>query len=99
VLSSSIDAVANLLMRSKLLTNAFLDIIDQLGVGTLSGSVPSGEDCLFLDLFVPSKAFRGRSKLPVVNYIYGGMVMYPTQEADVLTCIRGICHWHEGADL
>lgn len=59
-------------MSSDLLTSAFLSIIGQLDVGSLSGSAPSGEDCLFLDLFVPRKAFEGNTALPVVNYIYGG---------------------------
>jgi len=32
-----------------------------------------GEDCLFLDLIVLSKAIKDpTSKLPVVNWIYGG---------------------------
>jgi carboxylesterase type B len=59
-------------MSSDLLSGFFLNIIGQLDVGSLSGSLPSGEDCLFLDLFVPRKAFEGGPALPVVNYIYGG---------------------------
>jgi carboxylesterase type B len=37
------------------------------------GGSPQSEDCLFLDLQVPAKAFRNPSlKLPVVVFIYGG---------------------------
>jgi hypothetical protein len=34
------------------------------------------EDCLFLDVYVPGKAIRNpsASRLPVLNYIYGGAV-------------------------
>lgn len=41
-------------------------------VGKLMGGDASSEDCLFLDLFVPGKAFKSPEKLPVINYIYGG---------------------------
>jgi carboxylesterase type B len=36
------------------------------------GGFPFSEDCLFLDMIVPGKAMRKESKLPVVNFIYGG---------------------------
>jgi carboxylesterase type B len=36
------------------------------------GGFPFSEDCLFLDMIVPGKALRKESKLPVVNFIYGG---------------------------
>ena len=32
----------------------------------------AAEDCLFLDLYVPSKALSGDVKLPVIDWIYGG---------------------------
>lgn len=32
-----------------------------------------GEDCLFLDVYVPGKALKGNVKLPIVNWLYGGM--------------------------
>lgn len=32
----------------------------------------AAEDCLFLDLYVPSNALSGHAKLPVINWIYGG---------------------------
>ncbi|KAJ6261206.1 Acetylcholinesterase [Drechslerella dactyloides] len=36
-------------------------------------SEPQSEDCLFLDVYVPSAAIRGRAKnLPVMFWIYGG---------------------------
>jgi carboxylesterase type B len=41
------------------------------------------EDCLFLDLYVPGKAIRDpvNSKLPVMNWIYGGAVSFPGPES------------------
>jgi hypothetical protein len=78
ILSGGIEGVASLLMSSDLLSSLFLKVIDQLDVGSLSGSLPSGEDCLFLDLFVPGKAFNDGPPLPVVNYIYGGMYLAET---------------------
>jgi carboxylesterase type B len=41
-------------------------------LGTLQGGAESGEDCLFLDLYVPGKALKGQAKLPIINWIYGG---------------------------
>lgn len=40
----------------------------------MAGTIgPTGEDCLFLDLTVPSKAIKDPSlKLPVVAWFYGG---------------------------
>jgi carboxylesterase type B len=39
----------------------------------LSGATEVSEDCLFLDVYVPAKAFgKPESKLPVINWIYGG---------------------------
>lgn len=38
-----------------------------------SGAKEMAEDCLFLDVLVPSKALKGgAAKLPIVNWIYGG---------------------------
>jgi hypothetical protein len=41
-------------------------------LGKLQGGAESGEDCLFLDIYVPGKALKGQVKLPVINWIYGG---------------------------
>lgn len=41
-------------------------------LGRLQGGGESGEDCLFLDLYVPGKALKGQVKLPIINWIYGG---------------------------
>jgi carboxylesterase type B len=41
-------------------------------LGKLQGGAESGEDCLFLDLYVPGKALKGNVKLPIINWIYGG---------------------------
>jgi hypothetical protein len=41
-------------------------------LGKLQGGGESGEDCLFLDLYVPRKALKGQVKLPIINWIYGG---------------------------
>jgi hypothetical protein len=41
-------------------------------LGRLQGGAESGEDCLFLDLYVPGKALKGHVKLPIINWIYGG---------------------------
>ena len=77
ILSGGIEGVASLLMSSELLSDLFRGIITKVDVGSLSGSLPSGEDCLFLDLFVPRKAFDGGPAMLIVNYIYGGMFLTP----------------------
>jgi hypothetical protein len=45
-------------------------------LGKLMGGASSSEDCLFLDVFVPGSALKGQKKLPVVNWIYGGIVLH-----------------------
>jgi carboxylesterase type B len=42
-------------------------------MGKLQGGEEMGEDCLFLDVYVPGKALKGNVKLPIVNWLYGGM--------------------------
>lgn len=50
--------------------NYFLSWLD---IAPFIGGSPSSEDCLFLDAYVPGKAFREENlKLPVINWIYGG---------------------------
>lgn len=72
-LPATIDEVGKVLSSSPKIASAFVSIIDSADVGKLTGSSPSGEDCLFLDLYVPKKAFAEPNKtLPVINYIYGG---------------------------
>ena len=80
ILSGGIEGVASLLMGSDLLKGLFMSVITTLDVGSLSGSLPSGEDCLFLDLFVPARSLKGGEALPVVNYIYGGAYVTGTKE-------------------
>jgi carboxylesterase type B len=43
-----------------------------MDAGKAMGGSQEQEDCLFLDVVVPGKAFRGEAKLPVLNWIYGG---------------------------
>jgi hypothetical protein len=45
-----------------------------------SGAKETGEDCLFLDVLVPSKALKGEVKLPIVNWIYGGAYLMGSKE-------------------
>jgi carboxylesterase type B len=41
-------------------------------LGKSMGGGPTSEDCLFLDIVVPGKAYRGEAKVPVINWLYGG---------------------------
>jgi carboxylesterase type B len=41
-------------------------------LGQAMGGGPTSEDCLFLDVVVPGKAWRGEQKIPIINWIYGG---------------------------
>lgn len=44
-----------------------------LDLSSFMGGSAADEDCLFLDILVPSKALKGSvEKLPVINWIYGG---------------------------
>jgi carboxylesterase type B len=52
-----------------------------IDIGTLaSGAKETAEDCLFLDVLVPSKALKGQVKLPIVNWIYGGAYLLGSKE-------------------
>jgi carboxylesterase type B len=52
-----------------------------IDIGTAaSGAKETAEDCLFLDVLVPSKALKGQVKLPIVNWIYGGAYLLGSKE-------------------
>jgi hypothetical protein len=53
---------------------------NSLDLGKLMGGSQTSEDCLFLDLYVPSKALKGGVKLPVINWIYGGAYILGTKD-------------------
>lgn len=46
--------------------------IGRTGTEGLSGVSSVDEDCLFLDVYVPRKAFTVKKKLPVIIWFYGG---------------------------
>jgi carboxylesterase type B len=45
-----------------------------------SGANQTGEDCLFLDVYVPGKAWSSDVKLPIINWIYGGAYLLGSKE-------------------
>jgi carboxylesterase type B len=52
-----------------------------IDIGTrASGAKETAEDCLFLDVLVPSKALKGEVKLPIINWIYGGAYLLGSKE-------------------
>ncbi|KAF2421100.1 alpha/beta-hydrolase [Tothia fuscella] len=51
-----------------------------LDLGLLQGGSSSGEDCLFLDLYVPGKALNGSVKLPIINWLYGGANIFGSKD-------------------
>lgn len=56
-------------------------LLGDVDLGALaSGAKETGEDCLFLDVYVPSKALEGKVKVPIVNWIYGGAYLMGSKE-------------------
>jgi Carboxylesterase family len=47
-------------------------MISSTDFAVVTGGDPVAEDCLFLDIVVPGKAFRKETRLPVINWLYGG---------------------------
>ncbi|QDS71255.1 hypothetical protein FKW77_000539 [Venturia effusa] len=47
-------------------------IVGSVDLGKVMGGAATSEDCLFLDLYVPSNALKGEVKLPIINWVYGG---------------------------
>jgi carboxylesterase type B len=48
--------------------------------GMMNMASGASEDCLFLDVYVPGKALKGGSKLPVVNWLYGGAYLIGSKD-------------------
>jgi len=44
----------------------------EITAGIPDRSFYGSEDCLFLDVIVPKKVFEGKTKVPVVSWIFGG---------------------------
>jgi carboxylesterase type B len=64
--------------------SALGSLLGNVDLGALtSGAKETGEDCLFLDVYVPRKALEGKVKLPVVNWIYGGAYLLGSKEGRV----------------
>jgi carboxylesterase type B len=66
--------------------------MQNLDLGALLAGGKASEDCLFLDIVVPGKAFRKEAKVPVVNWIYGGAYILGTKDLDgssVVTSSKG----------
>jgi carboxylesterase type B len=58
-------------------------VVNELIGGIASSVYSSGtEDCLFLDLYVPGKAIRSpnSSKLPVLNWVFGGAYLLGSKD-------------------
>jgi hypothetical protein len=74
--SAVVPALGSLLQTYPSLAASIASQVAGQDLGKLMGGASSSEDCLFLDLFVPGKALKGGKKLPVVNWIYGGKLLF-----------------------
>ncbi|KAF2405611.1 alpha/beta-hydrolase [Trichodelitschia bisporula] len=72
LMGAALPLVGGLLQGSPALTQFVMGQVAKTDLGKAMGGAASSEDCLFLDVVVPGKVLRGKEKVPVVNWIYGG---------------------------